>query len=107
MTEAALLLALFLAVAAHQRASALSEWQRSVLEALAGAVSRNPPAGPLEDAGHAASFVRDVVETGIRSWRDVLDLGEIVTELHPGPTFVNDEALLDAILANGSSNARE
>ena len=106
MTEAGLLLALVLAVAAHQRACALAEWQRAVLEALAGAVSRNPPPGRLDDPGHAAVFVRDVVETGVRSWRGVLDLTEIMTEPHPGPAFDNDETLLDAILTNYSAKAR-
>ena len=106
MTEAGLLLALILAVAAHQRACALADWQRAVLEALAGAVSQHPPPGRLDDPGHAASFVRDVVETGVRNWRGVLDLSEIRTEQEPGPTFVNDESLLDAILTSYSAQAR-
>ena len=106
MTEAGLLLALILAVAAHQRACALADWQRAVLEALAGAVSRNPPPGRLDDPGHAASFVRDVVATGVRSWRGVLDLSEIMEVPHPGLAFVNGEAVLDEILRNCSARER-
>jgi hypothetical protein len=107
MIEAGLLLALFLAVAAHQRACALADWQRAVLEALAGAVSQHPPPGRLDDPGHASSFVRDVVETGVRNWRGVLDLTEIMTEPHASRALVNDEALLDAILTNYSARARK